>query len=195
MVDSGNELNVNSKNQFFSNNDIPYCLKAGAVAVLSHATVDYHKTRDGQDVFMAMLFDKDIDKNGKANRIVSGAIDFTFAVHASMGVDNCSASLKKFRELYPAVGDALDSMAENNFKKSDEDMCGILANASAERFRHSEEGMIKNFEKYVSDNFDTFQQQTQSHYPGLISSEVFENLKRDYENACKKKPLAQQQRM
>lgn len=192
MVNSQNELNVSSKNQFFSNSDIPYCLKAGALAVLSHATVDYHKTREGQDVFMAMLFDKDIDKSGKSKRLVSGTLTFTFGVPASMGKDNCSASIKKFVELYPSVGNVLDNIAENSLNKSDEEICQILSDASAKRFRHSLEGSVKNYDEFVLGNFEAFKKQAQAHYPGMVSAEVYDNLKTMFENACKKKTIAPQ---
>ena len=196
MNSSENELNVSSKNQFFSNKNVPYCLKAGAVAVLSHATVGYQKNSDGHDMFMAMFFDKDIDRAGKSNRVIRGTLSFTFGVPASMGKDNCAASIKEFTELYPAVGDALEHMADDSFSKSDEEVCQILSDASAKRFIHSAEGSVKNFEEYVSLNFDEFKKQAQAHYPGMVSVDVYENLKIMFENACKKKQqIAQPQRM
>lgn len=196
MVSSENELNVSSKNQFFSNKNVPYCLKAGAVAVLSHATVNYQKNSDGHDMFMAVFFDKDIDKSGKSNKIIRGTMNFTFGVPASMGKDNCAASIKGFTELYPAVGDTLEHLADENFSKSDKDICEIIADASAERFRHSAEGSVKNYEEYVSGYFDEFAKQAQAHYPGMVSLEVYENLKETFELACKKKQLkAQPQRI
>ena len=190
MVDNGSELNVNSNNQFFSNSNVPYCLKAGMVAVLSHATVNYQKNRDGHDMFMAMFFDKD-----NSNKAIRGTMNFTFGVPASMGKDNCAASIKAFSELYPAIGDTLEHLSDENFSKSDESVCETIVDASAERFRHSAEGVIKNYEEYVSGYYDEFVKQAQSHYPGLVSAEVFENLKTMYESACKKKPVAQPQRI
>jgi len=193
MENSGNELNVSSKNEFFANKDVPYCLKAGAAAVFLHATVDYYKNTQGQDVFMSMFFDKDTSKSGKANRVVSGTMSFTFGVPASMGEDNCQASIKKLVELYPAVGDVLDNISTGNLARSDADICRILSDASAKRFIHSQEGSVKNWEEYVSDNFDAFVKQAQSHYPGMVSVDVYENLKTMFENACKKKTIIQPQ--
>ena len=192
MSSNENEINVNSKKDFFGNSEVPYCLKAGAVAVLSHATINYYKTQ-GQDVFMAMFFDKNINSNGQSNRIVSGTLSFTFGVPASMGEDNCMASIKKFTELYPAVGNALENMAEGNLLKSDEEICQILADASAQRFNHSAEGSVKNWEEYVSGNYDAFVKQAQAHYPGLIPTGVYEDIKNMFENACKKKQQIAQQ--
>ena len=101
--------------------------------------------------------------------------------------------LKKLVELYPAVGDVLDNIATGNISKSDDKICSILADASAKRFIHSQEGSVKNWEEYVSDNFDTFVKQAQSHYPGMISIDVYESLKNIFENACKKKTITQPQ--
>lgn len=192
MSSSENEFNVGSKNQFFGNNEIPYCLKAGMVAVLVHGTIDYYK-KEGKDTFMALFCDKDNAKDGKAQRVVSGTMSFTFGVPESMGEDNCMASIKKFTELYPSVGDVLDNLASGNLPKSDEEICQILATASAHRFNHSAEGSVKNWEEYVSENYDVFVKQAQSHYPGLISVDVYEDLKDIFSSACKKKQITQAQ--
>ena len=190
MANSENELNVSSKS-FFGNSDVPYQLKAGVAAVLLHSQVGYH-TKGGQVTFGGMLFDKDIE-NGKSNRVVGGSMFFTFGLPASMAKDNCLASIKKMVELYPAVGDVLDRVAEGDVRESDENICQILADASAKRFILSAEGSVKNWENYISGNFDTFVKHAQNHYPGLVSSDVYDNLKSLYENACKKKTITQTQ--
>lgn len=190
MANSENELNVSSKN-FFGNNDIPYQLKAGLAAVLLHSQVGYHQ-KGGQVTFGGMLFDKDIE-NGKSNRVVGGSMFFTFGLPSSMAKDNCLASIKKMVELYPAVGDVLDRIAEGEMKESDEKICQVLADASAKRFILSAEGSVKNWENFISGNFDVFVKHAQTHYPGLVPMEVYDNLKRMYEEACKKKTIAQMQ--
>ena len=45
---------------------------------------------------------------------------------------------------------------------------------------------------FSADNFDAFVKQVKTHYPGMVSIEVYENLKNEVENACKKKQIAQQ---
>lgn len=192
MVSNQNELNSGSKNQFFANNDVPYYLKAGLASVLLHTSVNYYKNSAGQDSFMAMLFDKDTTKTGKENRVIKGSISFTFGVPSSIAEDNCQASMKNLSELYPAVGNVLDNISVGNVSQSDEEICNVLVDASAKRFILSQEGTIKNWDKYVSDNFDAFVKQVKTHYPGMVSIEVYENLKNEVENACKKKQIAQQ---
>lgn len=193
MINTNND-NVNSQNNFFGNADVPYQMKAGAAAVLLHATPTYYKNSEGQDCFVAMFFDKDTTKTGKANRIVNGAMTQTFGVDSSMAASNCRATLKKLAELYPALGNALENITDNSQSKlPDEEICKVLAGASAERFRLSQEGSFENWENYVSKNFDEYVKQCKSHYPGLISADVYDNVKNAYENACKKKTIAQAQ--
>ena len=188
---NNNESMSNSDNQFFSNPKVPYCLKAGASAVLLHATVDYYVTPENQHAFMSMFFDKDIDASGKARRNISGSLSFTFGKPESLGKDNCQASIKQLGSNYPAIGEFLDSISDSSYSQPDEKVCEILAKASAERFKHNETGSIKNWELYVSRNIDNYIKKIQSHYPGLVRNEVFDNLKSAFENACKKKTIMQ----
>lgn len=194
MINANND-NVNSQNEFFGNNDIPYCLKAGAAAVFLHATADYYKDKENKTTFMSMFFDKDTTKTGKANRIISGSMSFTFNVPASMGKDNCQASLRKLVELYPSVGNILDNISEKSQNIDDERVCNDLANASAQRFRFSPEGSAQHWEKYISDNFDEYAKIIQENYPGMVSAATFNSVKTKFENACKKKTLTQTQMM
>ena len=186
MISSGNELNVSSKTQFFNNSDVPYALKAGMAAVMSHATIDYYKTKDGHDSFQAIFFDKE-EINGKTVKSIKGNITFDFGVESSMGKDNCAASIKQFVDLYPAVGNLLDDLSDKNFSAKDEEVCKVLADASAKRFNFSVEGVEKNYNEYVSGVFDEYVKQVKAHYPGLVSAEVFDNLKSSFEGLCKKK--------
>ena len=191
MANNELDLEIKEENQFFNNKKVPYCLKAGAAAVLLHATVNYYTTTEKQNVFMAMFFDKDIDEQGRSQRGISGTMSFTFGKHESMGKDNCQASVKKLVDVYPAVGDVLDHISENSDQLTDEEICKILADASANRFKHNETGSIKNWENYVSKNMDEFIKQSQSHYPGMISTNVYDALKNTFKNACKKKTTSQ----
>lgn len=190
MTNTNND-NVNSQNEFFGNNDVPYCLKAGAAAVLLHATVDYYKNPENQNSFMALFFEKDTSKTGKPSRAISGSMSFTFGVPASMAKDNCQASLRKLKDLYPTVGDILDNIADNSQQINDELICDKLANASAQRFRFSPEGTIEHWDKYISDNYDIYAKFIQENYPGMVSAAAFNSVKTKFENACKKKTLAQ----
>ena len=192
MVSSENTLNLNSKEQFFNNSDIPFQLKAGMVVVLSHVVVDYPRSRDGQTTFLGMLYDKDTSKSGKESRVIKGAVTFTFGVPSSMGENNCMASFRKFAEIYPVAGDLLDKISSNSLNKSDEEICKILADAAEKRFVHSAEGTAKNYEEFVADNFDKYKEIAQAHYPGVVSNEVYVNLKTAIENACKKKQITAQ---
>ena len=191
MINSQNELGQSSQNQFFANSDVPYYLKAGAAAVLLHTSVNYYKNTSGQDSFMAMFFDKDTSKNGKENRVVSGSMSFTFGVPSSIAEDNCIATMKKLAELYPAAADVLQGLVDGT--QNDMVCCEKLADASAKRFIHSQEGQIKNWEEYVSENLDEYIKQVQNHYPGMLSLDAYENLKKMFENACKKKTIMQPQ--
>ena len=184
---NNSESKSNSENEFFSNPKVPYCLKAGASAVFLHATVDYYVTPEKQNAFMSMFFEKDIDASGQARRNISGSLSFTFGKPESLGKDNCQASIRQLVLNYPTIGEVLDSISDANYAESDERVCEILAQASAERFKHNETGSIKHWEHYVSKNIDNYITKVQSHYPGLVRTEVFDKLKKAFENACKKK--------
>ena len=52
---------------------------------------------------------------------------------------------------------------------------------------------MKNFDEYVKGNFEELKKQAQAHYPGMVSSDVYDKLKDMFENACKKKTIMQTQ--
>ena len=191
MLGNENEVRSNSENQFFGNDKVPYCLKAGAGAVLLHGTIDYRVTPENHNAFLAMFFDKDINSRGQSTKIVSGSMTFTFGKPESMGKDNCQASIKQLLDLYPSIGDVFDNISEGKGLKSDKEICSILAEASAKRFKHNETGSMKNWDLFVSKNIDKYIKKIQSHYPGMLPNSVYENLKTTFENACKKKTVAQ----
>lgn len=175
----------NSKSQFFGNNDVPYQLKAGLVAVLAHTPVLYQKNSLNQDMFMSMILDKDIGKDGSAGRVNKGAISFTFGVPSSMAEDNYLASMKAFAELYPSMGGVVEQVLDGSLTLTDEEVCKKILDASAKRFNHSPEGTSKNWDLYVMKNLETFSKKALEHYPGIVTPGMFDNIRRSCSDYCK----------
>lgn len=177
--------------EFFNNEKVPYMLKAGVIAVLAHTAVGYSRNSQNQDMFMAMAMNKEI-KDGVATRNINAAVNFTFGVPASMGIDNFLASMKGLVELYPSMNEIVEQIADGTLKKSDKEVCKIVLDASTQRFTYNAEGVEKNWENYVSANFDKFQKQALDHYPGIVTLDMFENMKKECGTLCSKQTQASQ---
>ncbi len=184
MTNNNNEQEFNSENEFFSNNNVPYYLKAGAFAVLLHTTPLYQKNREGKDMFLAMGFDKNIAEN--IARDARRNLMFTFGENHSIAETNCAGSLKLFAELYPSMGEVFDAMMEKTLKIPDEEIAKMIADASVKRFKHGEKGAVNNAEYFVLPKLKTYLDKVKQYYPGMLSLETYERLEASYKTACER---------
>ena len=161
---------------FFNNSNIPYCVKAGMVSVLSGLTINIGKNTFGEDMFCAQKF-------GNDKRPV-GTVMFTFGAPESMGKNNCLASLKSFETetLEKAFAGIVDGQM-----KADSEICEQIANSVVSSLNLSADGAKEHWNKIISVNFDKYVKTCRDNYNGMLSENLVNSLKDEATSAFSKK--------
>lgn len=161
---------------FFNNQNIPYCVKAGMVGVLSGLTINITKNIRGEDMFCAIKFGN--------NKMPSGSIMFTFGAPESMGKNNCLASLKSFET--GSLEQVLTGIVDGQMK-SDKEICEKIAENVVTSLNLSPDGAKELYNKMISINFDDYVKVCQNNYNGLLPENLVNTLKTEVTNAFSKK--------
>lgn len=161
---------------FFNNPNIPYCVKAGMVGVLSGLTINITKNVRGEDMFCAIKFGN--------NKVPAGTIMFTFGAPDSMGKNNCLASLKSFET--GNLDMVLTGIVDGQMK-SDKEICEAIAQSVVTSLNLSPDGAKELYNKMISVNFDNYIKTCQNNYNGLLPENLVNSLKGEASDAFSKK--------
>ena len=163
---------------FFTNPDVPYCLKTGMVAILAGFISNINEKNE----FMAQKILPD--------RTIAGAVSFTFGDSVSMGENNCIASLKTIQT--EKVSKVLEGIVKNE-TKSDKEIVETLSEYVSNTCTLSLDGLKGYWNDILSVKFDEYMNYCKNNYNGLITDNLINNLRSICEETYgKKKQMTQE---
>lgn len=138
--------NNSISNAFFSNTEVPYSAKIGAIATMCHGTFQIFP-KGSKKSFMATIL------NNK--REVVATIAFDFGNNDSMGQNNCSASMQTLVEKHGLTENLYKNLIDGQMP-SDEQIIEDIVRANAEKFSISNDGLVEDFERNINGKLDNF---------------------------------------
>ena len=163
---------------FFTNERIPYCIKAGMVAVIGGLNIFFYKNKLSKDTFMA--------QKTSSNRTIEGTITFTFGCPESMGENNCIASLKSIQT--EKLSTVLDGIVKNQ-TKNDQEVVNALVEYIATSGNLSPDGVKGQWRETILPEFDKYINYCKSNneYNGMFPDSLVNNLRSLCEETFSKK--------